>query len=132
GMHCSMAKFVVDAEQCAMGYRMAEGVRWDDFDAALDAVRDVGPGGHYLGHPHTLENFQRAFFMPELFDNNSIEQWQAEGAVEVNERALSYTRQLLNDYEQPKLDPAVDEALLDYIARREREIPAVEALNQEH
>ncbi|MEM9350621.1 MAG: trimethylamine methyltransferase family protein, partial [Pseudomonadota bacterium] len=58
GMHCSMAKFVVDAEQCAMGYRMAEGVRWDDFDAALEAVRDVGPGGHYLGHPHTLENFQ--------------------------------------------------------------------------
>ncbi|MEO0485688.1 MAG: trimethylamine methyltransferase family protein [Pseudomonadota bacterium] len=132
GMHCSMAKFVVDAEQCAMGYRMAEGVRWDDFDAALEAVRDVGPGGHYLGHPHTLENFQRAFFMPELFDNNSIEQWQAEGAIEVNERALAYTKQLLNDYEEPKLDPGIDEALRDYIARREREIPAVEALNQEY
>ncbi|MEM6477465.1 MAG: trimethylamine methyltransferase family protein [Pseudomonadota bacterium] len=132
GMHCSMAKFVVDAEQCAMGYRMAEGVRWDDFDEALAAVRDVGPGGHYLGHPHTLENFQRAFFMPELFDNNSIEQWQAEGAIEVNERALAYTRQLLNAYEEPLLDPGLNEALLDYIARREREIPAAEALNQEY
>ena len=132
GMHCSMAKFVVDAEQCAMGYRMAEGVRWDDFDEAIAAVRDVGPGGHYLGHPHTLENFQRAFFMPELFDNNSIEQWQAEGAVEVNERALAYTKELLNDYQEPKLDVAVDEALRDYIARREREIPAAEALNQDH
>jgi trimethylamine--corrinoid protein Co-methyltransferase len=132
GMHCSMAKFVVDAEQCAMGYRMAEGVRWDDFDEALQAVRDVGPGGHYLGHPHTLENFQRAFFMPELFDNNSIEQWQAEGAIETNERALVYARQLLNDYEEPRLDEGVNEALLDYIARREREIPAAEALNQDH
>ena len=132
GMHCSMAKFVVDAEQCAMGYRMAEGVRWDDFEEAIAAVRDVGPGGHYLGHPHTLENFQRAFFLPELFDNNSIEQWQAEGSVEVNERALAYTKQLLNDYEQPKMDIAVDEALRDYIARREREIPAAEALNQDH
>jgi len=130
GMHCSMAKFVVDAEQCAMGYRMAEGIRWDDFDEALQAVRDVGPGGHYLGHPHTLENFQRAFFMPELFDNNSIEQWQAEGSVEINERALKYTRDLLNDYEEPKLDAGVDEALRDYIARREQEIPAAEALNQ--
>ena len=132
GMHCSMAKFVVDAEQCAMGYRMAEGVRWDDFDEALQAVRDVGPGGHYLGHPHTLENFKRAFFMPELFDNNSIEQWQAEGAIETNERALVYARQLLNDYEEPRLDEGVNEALLDYIARREREIPAAEALNQDH
>ncbi|MEM1235001.1 MAG: trimethylamine methyltransferase family protein [Pseudomonadota bacterium] len=132
GMHCSMAKFVVDAEQCAMGYRMAEGVRWDDFDEALAAVRDVGPGGHYLGHAHTLENFQRAFFMPELFDNNSIEQWQAEGSVEVNERALAYTKQLLQDYEEPRLDPGTDDALREYIARREREIPAVEALNQDH
>ena len=79
GMHCSIAKFVVDAEVCAMGYRMAEGIRWDDFDEGLAAVRDVGPGGHYLGHPHTQANFQRAFFMPKLFDNNSIEQWKAEG-----------------------------------------------------
>ena len=132
GMHCSMAKFVVDAEQCAMGYRMAEGVRWDDFDEALQAVRDVGPGGHYLGHPHTLENFQRAFFMPEMFDNNSIEQWQTEGSVEINERALQRVKDLLNEYEEPKLDEGVNEALLDYIARREREIPAVEALNQDH
>ena len=132
GMHCSMAKFVVDAEQCAMGYRMAEGVRWDDFEEALQAVRDIGPGGHYLGHPHTLENFQRAFFMPEMFDNNSIEQWQAEGAVQTNERALQRARDLLNEYEEPTLDAGVNEALLDYIARREREIPAAEALNQEH
>ena len=132
GMHCSMAKFVVDAEQCAMAYRMAEGIRWDDFDEALAAVRDIGPGGHYLGHPHTLENFQRAYFMPEMFDNNSIEQWQAEGAVQTPERALAHARQLLKDYEEPKLDPAKDEALRDYIARRERQIPAADALNQDY
>ena len=132
GMHCSMAKFVVDAEVCAMGYRMAQGIRWDDFDEALAAVGDVGPGGHYLGHPHTLENFQRAFFMPEMFDNNSIEQWQAEGGVEINERALHRARALLGEYEEPRLDPGVDEALRDYIARREREIPAADALNQEY
>jgi len=132
GMHCSMAKFVVDAEQCAMGYRMAEGIKWDDFDAAMDAVRDVGPGGHYLGHPHTLEHFQQAFFMPELFDNNSIEQWQAEGSVEINERALQRVRQMLGEYEEPKLDAGIDDELRDYIARREREIPAADALNQDH
>lgn len=131
GMHCSMAKFIVDAEQCAMAYRMAEGVRWDDFDEALAAVADVGPGGHYLGHPHTLENFQRAFFMPEMFDNNSIEQWRAEGSVEINERALQRARDMLNDYVEPTLDAGVNEALLDYIARRERDIPAADALNQD-
>ncbi|MCX7889645.1 MAG: trimethylamine methyltransferase family protein [Rhodobacteraceae bacterium] len=132
GMHCSVAKFVVDAEVCAMGYRMAEGIRWDDFDAGLAAVRDVGPGGHYLGHPHTLENFERAFFMPKLFDNNSIEQWQAEGSVEITARALAHARRLLADYEEPKLDEGIAEALQDFIARRTREIPAVDALNTEY
>lgn len=131
GMHCSTAKFIVDAEMCAMGYKMAEGIDWDDFDAALAAVPDIGPGGHYLGHPHTLEHFQKAFFMPEMFDNSAIEQWQAEGSVEINERALIRARTMLDEYEEPKLDQGIDEALCDYIARREREIPAADALNQE-
>ncbi|MDE0211372.1 MAG: trimethylamine methyltransferase family protein [Boseongicola sp.] len=130
GMHCSVAKFVVDAEQCAMAYRMAEGPRWDDFEQAVSAVSDIGPGGHYLGHPHTQENFQTAFFLPELFDNNSVEQWIAEGSLGTTERALKHARKLLADYEEPGLDPGVDEALRDYIARREREIPAAEELNQ--
>jgi trimethylamine--corrinoid protein Co-methyltransferase len=132
GMHCSTAKFIVDAEQCAMAYRMAEGPKWDDFDAGLSAVKDIGPGGHYLGHPHTLENFQQAFFMPEMFDNNSIEQWQAEGSVEITQRALTHARKLLSEYQEPKLDQAKDDALHDYIARREREIPAADALNTEY
>jgi len=132
GMHCSVAKFIVDAEQCAMGYRMAEGPKWGDFDAALAAVGDIGPGGHYLGHPHTQDNFQTAFFMPELFDNNSIEQWMAEGSVEITQRALDHARKLLSAYEEPTLDAAKNEELLDYIARREREIPAADALNQDY
>ena len=132
GMHCSTAKFIVDAEQCAMAYRMAQGINWDDFDEGLSAVGDIGPGGHYLGHPHTLEKFSSAFFMPEMFDNNSIEQWAAEGSVEINERALKRARDLLSEYEEPKLDEAVNEQLLDYIARREREIPAADALNQDY
>jgi trimethylamine--corrinoid protein Co-methyltransferase len=69
--------------------------------------------------------------MPELFDNNSIEQWQAEGAVEINERALLQARTMLGEYEEPKLDAGVNEQLLEYIARREREIPAADALNNE-
>ncbi len=132
GMHCSMAKFVVDADVCGMGYRMAEGLRWDDFDEALAAVRDVGPAGHYLGHAHTMENFERAFYMPKLFDNNSYEQWEAEGAKEITERALNYAKKLLSEYQEPKLDDAKNDELLDFIARRETEIPTADALNETH
>ena len=132
GMHCSTAKFIVDAEQCAMAYKMAQGVDWNDFAEGLSAIKDIGPGGHYLGHPHTLENFQKAFFMPESFDNNSIEQWQAEGSVQINERALKRAKLLLGEYQEPKLEDGIHDALKDYISRREREIPATDALNQEY
>lgn len=115
-----------------VAHPLAEGPRWDDFDEGIAAISEVGPGGHYLGHPHTLENFQRAFFMPDMFDNNSIEQWQAEGSVEITERALKRARKLLSEYQEPKLDEATDEALLAYIAKREREIPEAEALNQDY
>jgi len=132
GMHCSTAKFVMDAEQCEMAYRMTEGVRWDDFDEALAAVRDIGPGGHYLGHDHTQANFQRAFFMPKLLDNNSIEQWIADGSKDATTRALERAKKLLSEYQEPKLDEAKDEELLAFVAKREREIPAVDALNEDY
>mgnify|MGYP001969241868 FL=1 len=132
GMHCSMAKFIVDAEQCAMAYRMASGINWDDFDEGVNAISEIGPGGHYLGHPHTLEHFQHGFFMPEMFDNNSIEQWQAEGSVEITKRAINEAKSLLHDYEEPRLDEAVQEELRAFIQRREGEIPAADALNQEY
>ena len=132
GMHCSTAKFIVDAEQCAMAYRMAQGPNFDDFDTALAAVPDIGPGGHYLGHPHTQENFQTAFFLPELFDNNSIEQWQAEGSVEITARALTFAKKLLSEYQEPTLDIAKNEELLAYIAKREAQIPAADELNQSY
>jgi trimethylamine--corrinoid protein Co-methyltransferase len=132
GMHCSVAKFIVDAEQCAMAHRMAQGPNFDDFQEALATITDIGPGGHYLGHSHTQDNFQTAFFMPEIFDNNSIEQWQAEGSTSITARALTHARKLLSDYQEPKLDQAKNEELLAYIARREAEIPASDALNQSY
>ncbi len=110
---------------------MAEGLNWDDFDEALAAVRDIGPGGHYLGHPHTQQRFQQAFFMPKMFDNNSYEQWVAEGSQDVTARALQTAKSLLQSYEAPPLDPGVAEALTEYIARRETEIPAMDSLNQD-
>jgi trimethylamine--corrinoid protein Co-methyltransferase len=132
GLHCSVAKFVVDAEQCAMGHRMASGLRWDDFEEALAAVRDIGPGGHYLGHPHTMANFERAFFMSDLFDNNSFEQWRADGSKDLSTRAREHARRMLSEYEQPELDDAVEAELEDFVARRRREIPAFDGLNQTH
>ena len=69
--------------------------------------------------------------MPELFDNNSIEQWQAEGSTEITERALNHAKSLLADYEEPVINEATNDELLEFIALRESQIPATDALNQE-
>lgn len=122
GLVASFAKFVTDAEQCEMLYKLAQGPDFSDLDEAMAAVREVGPGGHYLGTGHTLQHFQSAFFMPQLLDNSNFEQWQAEGGADTTTRALRKARELLAEYEQPQLDPAVDEALLAFIQRRKSEI----------
>ena len=123
GLAASLSKFVLDAEQMAMYYKFGQGIDMSDLGGAMDAVRDVGPGGHYLGADHTRKNFQSAFFMPELMDNNSFEQWQVEGSKDANQRAVAKVREMLGNYQAPDLDPGIDEALRDYITRRENELP---------
>lgn len=90
---------------------------------ALDAIREVGPGSHYLGCGHTQANFQSAFYRSPLADNNSFEQWEIEGQKRIEQRANALCRSWLDHYEAPPLDPAIDEALLAYIQKRKDSMP---------
>ncbi len=89
----------------------------------MAAVREVGPAGHFLGTQHTLEHFEKAFFIPSIMDFNSFEQWSAEGAKDHDTRGREKARALLAAYEEPKLDEGIAEGLRDFIARREEELP---------
>lgn len=124
GLTCNLAKFMLDCEQMEMLYRLAQGPRFDDFSEALEAIREVGPGGHFLGTGHTQAHFQDAFFMSQLGDNNSFEQWQLDGSKDATARGQEAARAALQSYEAPPLEPAILEALDAFIARREAEIPA--------
>ena len=116
----SFTKFVVDAEQVEMFYKFIEGVDFGELEGALCAMEEVDPGGHYLGTRHTLENFERAFIIPELMHYDSFERWEAEGRQDIGERAATKVRSMLAHYEAPELDAGIDEALRDYIERREQ------------
>ena len=123
GLSCGYSKFVTDAEQVAGWYKYAGGLKFDDFKDAMAAVREVGPQGHFLGTAHTLEHFEKAFFMPTIMDFNSYEQWSSEGAKDHDTRGQEKARAMLNTYEKPAMDVAVAEALQDFVNRRERELP---------
>ena len=79
--------------------------------------------GRRIGTAHTQAHFQDAFFMSELFDNNSFEQWLADGAKDADARGLEAARKALDGYVAPALESGVEEALAEFIARRERELP---------
>ena len=113
----------MDADICGKVAAFAQGFDLSENAFALEAIRETGPGQHFLASSHTLENFESAFFRPMNADANSFEQWQAEGAKDAATRANERWKALLNDYQQPPLDPAVDEALAAFVAERKASMP---------
>jgi len=123
GLSSGYEKFVMDCDQLAMQQRICEGVDLSENGQALSAIREVGPGSHYLGCQHTQDNFENAFYRSTVADNNSYEQWLAEGEKTADQRANALWKKWLAEYEAPPLDPAIDEALRDFIARKKASMP---------
>ncbi len=123
GLVSSYEKFVMDADQLGILHKLAEGVAVDENSQAMDAIREVGPGGHYLGCAHTQANFKSAFWRSNLLDYKPFETWAEEGARDTQALAAERVAKLLRDYQQPALDPAVNEALTDFVARKKAEMP---------
>jgi len=123
GLVSSYEKFVMDIDQLAMMQRFAEGVDLSTNGQAMDALQEVGPGSHFLGCDHTQANFETAFYRSSIADNNSFEQWESEGAMDAAARANGVYKKMLNEYQAPALDPAIDEALLDYIKQQKDSMP---------
>ena len=117
----SYEKFVLDADFCGALHTYLDGVTVDDNALALDAFKEVGPGAHFFGCAHTLANYQTAYWDSELADNTPFETWEEAGSEDSARRANRLWKKRLQDYEAPPLDAAIDEALIDYIARRKSE-----------
>jgi trimethylamine--corrinoid protein Co-methyltransferase len=123
GLAMGYEKFVMDADQAGMWHAFAKGVDLSENGQALDAIVDNGPGQHFLGHPHTLANFETAFYRSAVADNNSFEQWELDGSKDTAERANAVWKKTLAEYEPPPIDEAVDEELRDWIERKKASFP---------
>jgi trimethylamine--corrinoid protein Co-methyltransferase len=123
GLASCYEKFMMDIDQLGMAQKLAEGVDLSENGQAMDAIRQVGPGSHYLGCDHTQANFQTAFYRSSIADNNSYEQWLAEGEKTAPQRANDLARRWLETYEAPYLDPGIADGLTDFIARKKESMP---------
>lgn len=123
GLTIGYEKFIMDADQCGMAAVFLKGIDLSENGQAIDAILTNGPGHHFLGHPHTLANFETAFYRSEIADNNSYEQWLEGGSLDAAQRANPIWKRMLLEYEAPPIDPGVDEALVEYMTRRKAAFP---------
>ncbi|MGF1608548.1 MAG: trimethylamine methyltransferase family protein [Kiloniellales bacterium] len=121
GLTASFEKMVLDAELLQMMAEFLQPIVVDDDTLGLDAIREVGPGGHFFGAAHTLARYETAFYSPLLSDWRNFESWREAGAPDATTRANTLYKRLLAGYEPPPLDQAIAEELAAFVARRKEE-----------
>ncbi|MBK9080925.1 MAG: trimethylamine methyltransferase family protein [Rhizobiales bacterium] len=124
GLTASYEKLVLDVEILQNMIDFLRPIPWNEGELAFDAIRDVAPGGHFFGTPHTMERYENAFYTPMLSDWRSYPNWEIAGGKEASQRATEIWQRALEDYEEPALDPAIREELDAYVAKRREEIGA--------
>jgi len=123
GLVSDYAKLLLDADQLTMMGSLTGGIDISDNGQAMDALRETGPGQHFLGSSHTQANFEDAFWRSSLADNTTFEQWSSEGHVESHDRARARAKEMLAAYEAPHLDEGINEALLAFMAKQKEALP---------
>ncbi len=123
GLAMGYEKFIMDVDQAGMIDVLLRGVDLSENAQALDAIREVGPGSHFLGAAHTQANFEKAFYRSSIADNNSFEQWEQEGSLDAGARANKIWKTMLAEYQPPPIDESIDEALTDFIRKRKAAVP---------
>ncbi len=123
GLIASPEKFVMDCEVLQMIQRYFEQATFATTpdDIALDAIREVGAGGHYFGCQHTQDRYTTAFYAPFVSDWRNYEAWEQDGAVETPERAHRIYKAILAEFEPPAMDGDAREELTRFVARRKQE-----------
>jgi trimethylamine--corrinoid protein Co-methyltransferase len=123
GLVANFDKFLIDCDMLGAASRMMTSVDTSPEALALDAIAEVGPAGNFLSCAHTMERYKTAFYMPSNADGDSFEQWSAAGSLDAAQRANQRMHRMLGEYEQPALDPAVNEALVDFMNQRRAVLP---------
>ena len=121
GLVASFEKMIVDAEMIQGMFEILSPTVVNDAEIGMEAMAEVGPGGHFFGTGHTLERYEKAFYAPILSDWRNYESWVEAGSPDAALRANRIWKQLLKDFEEPPLDPAIREELDAFVARRKAE-----------
>ncbi|MGN6464311.1 MAG: trimethylamine methyltransferase family protein [Rhizobiaceae bacterium] len=118
GLRCSYEKMILDIDLLQMVAEFLTPLDLSQDALAVEAIRDVGPGGHFFGTQHTQDRYRNAFYSPVLSDWRNYESWMLAGAPTAIEKANRVWKERLASYEKPYIDPAIEEELNDFVNRR--------------
>ena len=121
GLCASYEKFVMDCETLQQMLVYMRPVPATEDDIAVEAIREVGPNGHFFGCTHTQERYETAFYGPFLSDWNNFETWEERGSIDTMRRANALFKKILAEFEPPPLEDARREELSEFVERRKRE-----------
>ncbi len=123
GLIACPEKFIMDCEVVQMIQRYMEPsvVAVAPEDIALDAIREVGPSGHYFGIQHTQDRYTQAFYQPIVSDWRNFEAWELTGGIWTAERAHRVFKEIIANFEPPPMNDAIREELTAFVARRKAE-----------
>jgi trimethylamine--corrinoid protein Co-methyltransferase len=118
GLRCSYEKTILDIDLLQMVAELLAPLDLSEDALAFDAIRDVGPGGHFFGTAHTQARYKNAFYAPILSDWRNFENWALAGSPTAMEKANRVWKERLAGYEEPPMDPAIREELDAFVDRR--------------
>lgn len=111
----SYEKLIIDNEIIGYLKRINQGVIVNDETLAYDVIKEVGQGGTFLVHEHTLDWFREEFYMPTLSDRRSYEQWKSKGSLPIEQIANQKWKKILKEYGEPTLSPEIDSDMRKYM-----------------
>ncbi|MGN6142613.1 MAG: trimethylamine methyltransferase family protein [Mesorhizobium sp.] len=118
GLTCSYEKTILDIDLLQMVAEFLTPLDLSEAALAVDAIRDVGPGGHFFGTQHTQDRYKTAFYQPVISDWRNYETWAEHGAPTAVEKANRIWKDRLASYEEPYIDPATRDELNAFVERR--------------
>ena len=121
GLQASFEKMVLDADLLAMVADFLKPLRVDPEELGLEAMREVGPGGHFFGAAHTQSRYRNAFFAPMISDWRNYETWREAGSPTAYDTAERIYKERLGAFTPPAMEPDRREALVSFVARRKAE-----------
>jgi len=121
GLCASYEKFIMDCETLQQMIHYMRPMTATTEDLAFDAIKEVGPTGHFFGASHTMERYETAFYAPFLSDWSNFENWEERGSLTTPQRANKMWKQILAEFEPPPMDEAIREELQAFVARRKQE-----------